>query len=146
MKAESQVSAQSIPADWLEEFEAAAARPLRQRFKYAFIKTYKPILADSGPAGWDMIINHPPQAVILDLFMPEMNGFEIMEAMQASPDLREIPVIVISGGDLSASQQEKLDSLNLHLLQKGALDSKDLLTTLERSLNHLKKAKKKGNK
>ena len=109
-------------------------------------KTYKPILANSGPAGWDMIVNHPPQAVILDLFMPEMNGFEIMDAMQASPDLREIPVIVISGGDLNTSQQEKLDSLNLHLLQKGNLDSKDLLKTLERSLNHLKKAKEKGNK
>ncbi|MFN0063630.1 MAG: hypothetical protein ACKVPX_14075 [Myxococcaceae bacterium] len=32
---------------WLEEFEAAARRPLRQRFKYAFIKTYKPVLDDA---------------------------------------------------------------------------------------------------
>ena len=109
-------------------------------------KIYKPILAESGPAGWDMIISHPPQAVILDLFMPEMDGFEIMEAMQASNELREIPVIVISGGDLSATQQEKLDSLNLHLLQKGTLDSKELLTTLERNLNHLKISKEKGQK
>jgi len=106
-------------------------------------QTYKAILADSGPAGWDTIISHPPQAVVLDLFMPEMDGFEIMEAMQSSPDLRDIPVIVISGGDLTATQQEKLDSLNLHLLQKGTLNSEDLLATLERSLNHLKKSKQK---
>jgi hypothetical protein len=32
---------------WIEEFEAAARRPLRQRMKYAFIKTYKPVLDDS---------------------------------------------------------------------------------------------------
>ena len=36
-----------IPPDWLEEFEAAARRPLEQRMKYAFIKTYKPVLDDA---------------------------------------------------------------------------------------------------
>ncbi len=37
-----------IPAEWLAEFEAASRRPLRERFKYAFIKTYKPVLDDAG--------------------------------------------------------------------------------------------------
>jgi hypothetical protein len=32
---------------WREEFEAAAARPLKQRFRYAFIHTYKPVLDDA---------------------------------------------------------------------------------------------------
>jgi hypothetical protein len=36
-----------IPADWLEEFEAAARRPLEVRMRYAFIKTYKPVLDDA---------------------------------------------------------------------------------------------------
>lgn len=36
-----------IPADWLAEFEAAARRPLPVRMKYAFIKTYKPVLDDA---------------------------------------------------------------------------------------------------
>lgn len=35
-----------IPADWLAEFEAAARRPLKERFRYAFIKTYKPVMDD----------------------------------------------------------------------------------------------------
>jgi hypothetical protein len=34
---------------WWAEFEAAAKRPLKQRFKYAFIKTYKPVM-DDAPA------------------------------------------------------------------------------------------------
>jgi hypothetical protein len=40
-----------IPADWLEEFEAAAKRSLPVRFRYSFIKTYKPVMDDaaSGP-------------------------------------------------------------------------------------------------
>ncbi len=36
-----------IPKEWLEEFEAAARRPLKQRLRYAFIKTYKPVLDDA---------------------------------------------------------------------------------------------------
>ncbi len=37
----------SVPADWLAEFEAAARRPMAQRFRYAFIKTYKPVMDDA---------------------------------------------------------------------------------------------------
>jgi hypothetical protein len=37
-----------IPADWLAEFEAAARRPLKQRLRYAFIKTYKTVLDDAA--------------------------------------------------------------------------------------------------
>ncbi len=35
-----------IPEEWLAEFEAAARRPLEQRLRYAFIKTYRPVLDD----------------------------------------------------------------------------------------------------
>ena len=38
---------ESIPPDWLAEFEAAARRPLETRFRYAFIRTYKPVLDDA---------------------------------------------------------------------------------------------------
>jgi hypothetical protein len=36
-----------IPREWLEEFEAARRRPLHERLKYAFIKTYKPVMDDA---------------------------------------------------------------------------------------------------
>ena len=38
--------AEQIPSQWLEEFEAAARRPLSTRMRYAFIHTYKPVLDD----------------------------------------------------------------------------------------------------
>lgn len=43
----STTAARSIPPEWLAEFEAAARRPLQQRWRYAFIKTYKPVLDDA---------------------------------------------------------------------------------------------------
>jgi hypothetical protein len=38
---------EGIPAEWLAEFEAAARRPLELRFRYAFIRTYKPVMDDA---------------------------------------------------------------------------------------------------
>ncbi|MGB7157984.1 MAG: hypothetical protein WBD40_07945 [Tepidisphaeraceae bacterium] len=43
----------TIPADWLEEFEAARRRPLEQRMRYAFVRTYKPILDDADYRSFD---------------------------------------------------------------------------------------------
>ncbi len=42
-----------IPSEWLAAFEAAARRPLPTRFRYAFIKTYKPILDDAPFRAFD---------------------------------------------------------------------------------------------
>ena len=42
-----------IPREWLEEFESAARRPLKPRFRYSFIKTYKPVLDDVGFRAFD---------------------------------------------------------------------------------------------
>ena len=46
-------AADSIPADWLAEFEAAARRPLETRLRYAFIRTYKPVLDDAPYRSFD---------------------------------------------------------------------------------------------
>lgn len=47
-----------IPPDLLAEFEAAAKRPLKQRFRYAFIKTYKPVLDDATYRSWDTMAEY----------------------------------------------------------------------------------------
>ena len=43
----------AIPAEWLAEFEAAARRPLETRFRYAFIRTHKPVLDDAPFRAFD---------------------------------------------------------------------------------------------
>jgi len=48
-----QKPSESIPKEWLEEFEAAARRPLKQRMRYAFIKTYKPVMDDAPYRAFD---------------------------------------------------------------------------------------------
>lgn len=42
-----------IPSDWLDDFEAAARRPLETRMRYSFIRTYKPVLDDAAYRSFD---------------------------------------------------------------------------------------------
>ena len=100
---------------------------------------YQPILAQGGEQGWKLISQKKPQAIILDLFMPDLDGFEIMERLKTSPDLREIPVLVISGAELSETEKQKLDNLGKTMLQKGMLEQDKLFELLEKSLSRLKK-------
>lgn len=99
---------------------------------------YKPILAEGGRMGWDIISSgKPPHAVILDLFMPEVDGFKILENMQASKTLRDIPAIVISGMDLTTEQKNQLNEFGQRLLSKGSFNEKELLTSIQRSLERV---------
>jgi hypothetical protein len=43
----------TVPREWIEEFEAAARRPLRERMKYAFIRTLKPVMDDEPFRAFD---------------------------------------------------------------------------------------------
>jgi PAS domain S-box-containing protein len=104
---------------------------------------YKATLAEGGRKGWDLISSgNPPHAVILDLFMPEMDGFEILEKMRSESKLRDIPVLVISGMELSVEQKNQLNEFGQRLLSKGSFSEKELLTTIQRTLESAQKAKK----
>jgi hypothetical protein len=47
-----------IPCEWLEEFDAAARRPLKQRMRYAFIHTYKPVMDDARFRAFDTMADY----------------------------------------------------------------------------------------
>jgi hypothetical protein len=48
----------TIPQEWLEAFEAAARRPLPLRMRYAFIRTYKPVLDDAPYRSFDTMADY----------------------------------------------------------------------------------------
>ncbi len=48
----------SIPPEWLAEFQAAARRSLETRFRYAFIKTYKPVMDDARYRSFDTMADY----------------------------------------------------------------------------------------
>ena len=52
--------------------------------------------ADGGRNGLDMILEDPPDLVLLDLMMPGMDGWEVYQQLKANPKTRQIPVIIVT--------------------------------------------------
>ena len=98
---------------------------------------YRPVMAEGGKNGWATIQARPPHALILDLFMPDLDGFTILERMRSEERLRDIPVIVVSGGDLTLEQQEQLREFGQRMVRKSMLTERELIDTLERALKRV---------
>ena len=90
--------------------------------------------ANNGIKGLELIQNKRPHLVILDLMMPGMDGFTIVEAMKADPSLKDIPIIVITAKELSAIERDRLNGKIKALLQKGSFMDSDLLTDIKQAL------------
>jgi PAS domain S-box-containing protein len=100
-------------------------------------ENYEIAVAEGGRQGWEAIKTNTPHAVILDLFMPEWDGFAILEKLRDDPALRNLPVLVISGGGLTPEQQQQLQEFGKRLLLKGTLKEGDLISSIEQALKIL---------
>jgi PAS domain S-box-containing protein len=98
---------------------------------------FKPTLVEGGRKGWEAINEKIPHAIILDIFMPEMDGFTILENLHANPKLRDIPVLVVSGGGLTNEQQQQLNDFGQRLITKGSLNEDELISSIEEALRRL---------
>jgi signal transduction histidine kinase/CheY-like chemotaxis protein/putative methionine-R-sulfoxide reductase with GAF domain len=83
--------------------------------------------ADNGRAGLERVAVSPPDAIVLDLMMPEMDGFEFLEALRGQRSQRDIPVVVVTALDLTEDDRRRLDGGVRRVLQKGAYGRDELL-------------------
>jgi CheY-like chemotaxis protein len=70
--------------------------------------------------------------ILLDLMMPEMDGFAVVAALQKEAGWRDIPVIVITARDLDAKDRERLDSGVQSVLVKETFRPADLVERIRR--------------
>ncbi len=83
--------------------------------------------ATNGREAVDLITKELPNLVILDLMMPEMDGFGVMDALQNNPDTADIPIIVVTAKELTPAEKNRLKGHIQTLMQKGDFMSDDLL-------------------
>jgi CheY-like chemotaxis protein len=88
--------------------------------------------AADGREALNILREEKPDVILLDLMMPEMDGFEVVAALQKNADWQEIPVIVITSLDLNAKDRERLNSGVQSVLVKEKFRPEDLVERIRR--------------
>jgi CheY-like chemotaxis protein len=88
--------------------------------------------AENGLVALDRLEKAQADIILLDLMMPEMDGFQFIKALQARPAWQKIPVIVITALDLTAADRERLNAGVKTILLKNSFDPVQLVETVRR--------------
>jgi HAMP domain-containing protein/signal transduction histidine kinase/DNA-binding response OmpR family regulator len=85
------------------------------------------VSAGTGAMALELLQQGPTDCVVLDLRLPDISGFELLETMNAHPALADLPVIVFTGRELSAEEEAKLHSVARSIVVKGVESPERLL-------------------
>jgi len=75
-----------------------------------------------------------PGVILLDLMMPEMDGFAVLDKIRERAQWRNIPVVILTGLDLSAQEQDRLRGRVSEVIAKGSVEAKDLAAIVRQNL------------
>jgi CheY-like chemotaxis protein len=88
--------------------------------------------AENGRVGLGRVAQHAPQLILLDLLMPEMDGFEFLTELRKNEAWQPIPVVVLTSKDLTPEERRLLSGNVEKILQKGAYGREALLRELRK--------------
>ena len=91
------------------------------------------IKAYSGKAGINLAMNSNPDLIILDLMMPEVSGFDVIEKLRTHPKAKGIPIIICSAKELTPEDKKVLNGNILAIVQKGTHTKEDLLAAIKKN-------------
>ena len=89
-----------------------------------------PIEAENGRIGLEKLAENQPALILLDLMMPEMDGFEFVERYRDNPDWHEIPIIVLTAKTLTKEDHSRLDGWVKELHSKGDNNIEQIMGTV----------------
>jgi signal transduction histidine kinase len=84
--------------------------------------------AASGMEGVKLVRERHPGVVLLDLMMPDMDGFSVVEMLRGEPATADVPIVVLTHKELTRADRDRLGDRINHLAQKGELDRAQLVT------------------
>src|SRR5262245_65590574 len=89
--------------------------------------------AANGRLGLEQLTHGAPSLILLDLMMPEMDGFGFMQELRKRSDCQQVPVVVITAKDLTDDDRRRLSGEVAKVLEKSSI-SKDQLVAEVRSV------------
>jgi signal transduction histidine kinase/DNA-binding LacI/PurR family transcriptional regulator/CheY-like chemotaxis protein len=104
------------------------------RMVQAQSSTYRVLKAHNGREALEILKHRPVDLALLDLMMPEMDGFEVLEVMRSAPDTRDIPVIVLTAKLLTEVDMVRLNRGVATVLEKGMFSVEEMLGHIEEVL------------
>jgi len=96
---------------------------------------YEPVLARDGKEGYDKIKEIKPDLILLDIILPSMNGYEILEAKAKDAEIAAVPVIVISNSGQPVEINRVLALGVKDYLIKAQFDPGEVLEKVSKELN-----------
>jgi signal transduction histidine kinase/DNA-binding response OmpR family regulator len=75
--------------------------------------------AASGQEGLDLALEEPPDLVICDLLMPDMDGYEVVERLQANEGTKDVTILILTGQELSIADRQRLNGKVADIVSKG---------------------------
>lgn len=90
------------------------------------------IKAYGGEEGIEIATEKQPDAIILDLMMPEVNGFEVVQILKKDKRTKNIPIIICTSKDLTKEDMQLLNSNIVSIMQKGKCSKEELLEELKK--------------
>ena len=86
--------------------------------------------AATGQEGLALIRERQPSAVLLDLLMPGMDGFEVVKALRADPDTKSVPVVILTSKSMTQQDKERLQGRITYVARKTEFDLSGLASLL----------------
>jgi signal transduction histidine kinase/DNA-binding response OmpR family regulator len=83
--------------------------------------------AANGCEALESLERAKPALILLDLLMPGIDGFEVLERLQGDETWRDVPVIIVTAKDLTREDVDRLNGRVVKVLQKGAYQRRDLI-------------------
>jgi CheY-like chemotaxis protein len=83
--------------------------------------------AEHGRRALEVLQQQQPAVILLDLMMPEMDGFEFIRELRQHPQWRSLPVIVLTAKDLTLEERQWLSEQTQRIYTKGTNSRQDLL-------------------
>ena len=99
---------------------------------------YKVRTAHNGKEGLEKVKKGKPGLILLDLMMPEMDGFEFSEKLRQNKEWLDIPVVVITAKDLTKEDHARLSGNVETIMQKGSYSKKELMDEVSEKIKKLK--------
>ena len=106
------------------EDDAGMREVLRRRLER---EAWTVIEAENGRVGLQRMAERQPDLILLDLMMPEMDGFQFLDGVRQQDAWRSIPVIVITAKELTPEDRQRLNGSVEKILQKGAYSREELI-------------------